>query len=115
MAFGRRQTLPIKIAHILVRKELIGQLFAIILRIQLQTDSRYQAFINAVEEKEVLGYRMKVASIEDVLRGKIWAYLDKERRKSKRQKDLADIFRIVEKYPQLEEKLPKKIREELLK
>jgi len=61
----------------------------------------------------VLGYRMKVARLEDVLQGKVWAYMDKTRRKSKRQKDLADIFRIIERYPQLEASLPQNIREEL--
>jgi hypothetical protein len=39
--------------------------------------------------------------------------MDKARRRSKRQKDLADIFRIVEKYPHLEETLPQILREEL--
>jgi adenylosuccinate synthase len=58
---------------------------------------------------------MRVARIEDVLQGKVWAYADKTRRKSKRQKDLADIFRIVEKFPQLEETLPQSLREELNK
>jgi len=58
---------------------------------------------------------MKVARVEDVLQGKVWAYMDKTRRKSKRQKDLADIFRIVEKFPQLEVFLPQTIREELKK
>jgi hypothetical protein len=83
------------------------------LRIQLQTDPRYQNFIHAVEDKDVLGYRMKVARLEDVLKGKIWAYMDKERRKSKRQKDLADIFRIIEKYPRLKSLLPQSIQDEL--
>ena len=85
------------------------------LRIQLQTDPRYQEFISGVEDKEVLGYRIKVARLEDVLQGKIWAYMDKNRRKSKRQKDLADIFRIIEKYPQLKSYLPNNIQEELEK
>ncbi len=53
---------------------------------------------------------MNVAALEDVLQGKIWAYLDPERRKSKRQKDLADIFRLVETYPHLEELLPESIK-----
>ena len=83
------------------------------LRIQLQTDPRYQEFVNKIEDKQVLGYRMKVARLEDVLQGKVWAYMDKTRRKSKRQKDLADIFRIIEKYPQLEASLPQSLREEL--
>ena len=85
------------------------------LRIQLQTDSRYQKFVSSAQEREVLGYKMKVASIENVLQGKIWAYMDKDRRKSKRQKDLADIFRIIEKYPQLKSSLPQSIQEELEK
>jgi len=85
------------------------------LRIQLQTDPRYQKFILTVEEKEILGYRMKVARIEDVLLGKVWAYMDKERRKSKRQKDLADIFRIIETYPKLKSSLPQSLQEELEK
>jgi len=83
------------------------------LRIQLQTDLRYQKFVSIAEDRNVLGYKMKVARLEDVLQGKVWAYMDKTRRKSKRQKDLADIFRIVEKFPQLEESLPQNLREEL--
>jgi hypothetical protein len=65
------------------------------------------------EERDVLGYKMKVAKLGDVLRGKIWAYMDKERRRSKRQKDLADILRIIEAYPEFEEALPQSLRDEL--
>jgi hypothetical protein len=83
------------------------------LRIQLQTDLRYQQFISTAADSNVLGYTMKVARIEDVLQGKVWAYMDTARRKSKRQKDLADIFRIVEKFPHLESVLPPEIRDEL--
>ena len=80
------------------------------LRIQLQTDERYQDFISRASEKKVLGYKMKVAALDDVLNGKIWAYLDEERRKSKRQKDLADIMRLVETHPHLYSQLPEKIK-----
>ncbi len=83
------------------------------LRIQLQADPRYQKFVSVSEDRNVLGYKMKVARLEDVLQGKVWAYMDKSRRKSKRQKDLADIFRIIERYPQLEASLPQSLREEL--
>jgi hypothetical protein len=83
------------------------------LRIQLQTDSRYQSFLSASQDKDVLGYAMKVARLEDVLQGKVWAYMDKTRRKSKRQKDLADILRIIEQHPQLELSLPQAIQDEL--
>jgi hypothetical protein len=83
------------------------------LRIQLQTDPRYQEFIPRAELKDVLGYKMYVANIGDVLRGKVWAYADQARRRSKRQKDLADILRIIEIYPQLKAKLPPSLQEEL--
>ena len=46
------------------------------------------------------------ASIEDVLAGKVWAYSDEDRRGSKRQKDLADIMRLVETHPELRASLP---------
>lgn len=85
------------------------------LRIQLQVDPLYQKFVSVAEDRDVLGYKMKVARLEDVLQGKVWAYMDKTRRKSKRQKDLADIFRIIERYPQLEATLPQSLREELNK
>jgi len=83
------------------------------LRIQLYSDPRYQGFVSNAQGKNVLGYTMRVARLEDVLQGKVWEYMDKTRQKSKRQKDLADIFRIVEKFPQLESSLPQTIREEL--
>ena len=80
------------------------------LRIQIQTDEIYQPFIKNGTIKKVLGYEMKVASLEDLLKGKIWAYSDEERRKSKRQKDLADIMRLVETHPNLSKLLPEKIK-----
>jgi hypothetical protein len=85
------------------------------LRLQLQTDLRYQEFISRAELRGVLGYKMHVASLEDVLQGKVWAYTDQARRRSKRQKDLADILRIIEKYPRLKRKLPPSLQEELEK
>jgi hypothetical protein len=76
------------------------------LRVQIQTDSRYQEFLSRASSKEVLGYKMNVASVEDVLQGKVWAYSDEKRRMSKRQKDLADIIRLIEAYPSLEQLIP---------
>ena len=43
------------------------------LRIQLQTDPRFQEFISDAEPRDVLGYKMKVAKLGDVLLGKVWA------------------------------------------
>ncbi|MCU0913321.1 MAG: hypothetical protein MUC88_02015 [Planctomycetes bacterium] len=80
------------------------------LRIQVQTDERYQEFIPRAVPRAVLGYTMAVAALEDVPRGKVWAYGDQQRRRSKRQKDLADILRVVEIHPQLKSQLPPEIR-----
>jgi hypothetical protein len=79
------------------------------LRIQIQTDTRYHEFLSRASSKEVLGYKMNVASIEDVMQGKVWAYLDEKRRMSKRQKDLTDIIRLMEAYPSLRSRVPARI------
>jgi hypothetical protein len=83
------------------------------LRIQIQTDPLYQEFLPRASSKEILGYKMNVASVKDVLRGKVWAYSDDKRRMSKRQKDLADIIRLIESYPSLKELLSPDILEKL--
>ena len=48
---------------------------------------------------------MRVASLEDTLRGKIEAWKDKERRQSRKIKYLGDIARLVESPPHLRAKL----------
>lgn len=83
-------------------------------RVQVQTDKRYGAFLENATIKPILGMDLPVARIEDVLQGKIWAVSDTERRGSKRQKDLADIARILEKYPELRTEVPQEIRSRLL-
>jgi hypothetical protein len=80
------------------------------LRIQLQTDARYQEFISRAKRKNVLGYEMMVATMENVLKGKLWAYVNQTKRKSKRQKDLADITRLVETHPDLLKLLPDSVQ-----
>jgi hypothetical protein len=79
------------------------------LRVQIQTDERYADFVQRAEVRDVLGLKMPVAGIEDLMRGKVWAALDPRRRASKRQKDLADIARLVEAYPGLRELAPAEI------
>lgn len=81
------------------------------LRIQILTDPNCQSFISSAKQMDVLGYQLKVAALEDVLQGKIWASQDESRRKSKRQKDLADIMRLVETHKHLYDLLPKNIKE----
>jgi hypothetical protein len=76
------------------------------LRVQIQTNPRYAVFIERAEARDVLGKVLPVASLEDVLKGKIWAVRDPERGGSKRQKDLADIARLLEAYPKLRQQTP---------
>ena len=83
------------------------------LRIQIQTDRQYQRFIKRAKVGNILGYSVMVALIEDLLQGKIWAYLDSTRRMSKRQKDLVDIIRLTEVKPELESQLPDEIQKRL--
>lgn len=83
------------------------------IRIQIQTDERYQDFIKRASIKDIMGYQMSVASLEDVVTGKVWDYSDEQRRGSKRQKDLADIMRIIESFPELKSKLPESIIERI--
>ena len=82
---------------------------------QIQTDSRYFDFVDRASVHEVLGIELPVASVEDVMKGKVWAAQDSERRASKRQKDLADIARLIEAYPHLREQVPAEILNRLMK
>ena len=76
------------------------------LRIQLTKDERYQAFLLRAVGAEVLGQNVKVACLEDVTQGKLWAYLDPQRRFSKRKKDELDLIRLAEAYPALKSMYP---------
>jgi hypothetical protein len=84
------------------------------LRAQIQTDPRYFPFVERASMHDVLGLTMPVARVEDVLQGKLWAVQDSERRSSKRQKDLADIARLLEAYPALRRQVPADVLKRLL-
>ena len=84
------------------------------LRVQLQTDPRYSAFVDRAAPATVLGITLPVARVEDVLQGKVWAASDPKRRSSKRQKDLADIARLIEQRPALRAQVPEEILARLL-
>jgi len=79
------------------------------LRAQIQTDPRYATFLERAERRDVLGLALPVASLEDTLQGKVWAVTDPTRRASKRQKDLADIARILEAGPALRSRVPEAV------
>lgn len=84
------------------------------LRVQIQTDPRYPPFVQRATHRTVLGLRLPVAHLEDVLQGKLWAVMDTTRRPSKRQKDLADIARILEAYPAMRERVPDEVLAKLV-
>ena len=84
------------------------------LRVQIQLDARYQGFISRAKKKDILGYKLPVASIEDVMQGKVWAAGDESRRPSKRQKDLADILRLVEQKKGLIALIPPELKSRIL-
>ena len=79
--------------------------------IQLSTEAFYSDFPMRAVAADVYGILMRVASLEDTLRGKIKAWSEPERRQSKRIKDLADIARLVESHPLLWNDLPDALKE----
>jgi hypothetical protein len=84
------------------------------LRVQVQTDPRYSEFVARAAPRNVLDLILPVADVRDVLQGKIWAAQDSERRPSKRQKDLADVARLLEAYPELRAMVPDDILSRLV-
>jgi len=84
------------------------------LRIQIQTDPRYPPFVDRATRQNILGRPLPVAAVEDVLQGKVWAASDETRRPSKRQKDLADIARLIESHPQLRARVPGELLDRLI-
>ena len=79
------------------------------LNVQFTSDDRYQPFVERGQQYDVLGQKVPVAKLEDVVQGKIWAWQDATRRLSKHKKDELDLIRIGEAYPELREKLPDEI------
>lgn len=84
------------------------------LRVQIQLDPRYGPFVGQASTREVLGVSLPVAAARDVLQGKVWAAEDPTRLASKRQKDLADIARLLERYPDLRDSVPAALLDRLL-
>jgi hypothetical protein len=81
--------------------------------VQLSTEDFYVDYPSRSVAADVHGILMRVASLEDTLRGKIKAWSEKERRQSKRLKDLADIARLIEAHPRLWKLLPTELQEQI--
>jgi len=83
------------------------------LNVQFTTDPRYQEFLDGATEHEVLGMPVPVANLKDIVRGKVWAWQDEQRRSTKRKKDELDLMRIAESHPELRELIPAEIVKQL--
>ena len=69
--------------------------------IQLSTEEFYRDFPSRAVPADVHGILLRVASLEDTLRGEMKAWSEPAQRQSRRIKDLADIVRLVEAHPHL--------------
>ena len=81
--------------------------------LQLSTEDFYREFPSRAVPADVHGILLRVASLDDTLRGKIKAWSDPARRQSKRIKDLADIARLVEAHPRLWDALTMDLKREV--
>lgn len=81
--------------------------------IQISTEDFYRDFPLRAVPADVHGILMRVASLDDTLKGKIQAWSDPARRQSKRIKDLADIARLVETHAHLWQTLPETLKAQI--
>jgi len=83
------------------------------LSIQLTTEEFYREFPFRAVPADVHGILLRVASLEDTLRGKMKAWGEPGQRQSKRIKDLGDIARLLEAHPQLWDSLTDDLKRQL--
>jgi hypothetical protein len=81
--------------------------------IQLSTEDFYRDFPSHAVPADVHGILIRVACLEDTLKGKMKAWSEPGRRQSKRLKDLADIARLVEAHPHLWERLTDDLKNQI--
>ncbi|MFA5240610.1 MAG: nucleotidyl transferase AbiEii/AbiGii toxin family protein [Phycisphaerae bacterium] len=81
--------------------------------IQLSTEDFYKDFSSRAVAADVNGILLRVACLEDTLKGKIKAWSEPELRQSKRLKDLTDIARLVEAHPDLRGMLPDELKKQI--
>jgi hypothetical protein len=80
---------------------------------QLSTEDFYRDFPARAVAADVHGILLRVACLEDTLKGKMKAWSEPGRRQSKRLKDLADIARLVEAHPYLWDMLTGDLKQHL--
>jgi hypothetical protein len=81
--------------------------------LQLSTEDFYRDFPTRAVPADVHGILLRVAALEDTLKGKIKAWSDAARRQSKRIKDLGDIARLIETHPHLWESLSDDLKQQI--
>jgi hypothetical protein len=81
--------------------------------LQLSTEDFYWDFPTRAVPADVHGILLRVASLEDTLKGKMKACSEPERRQSKRLKDLADIARLIESHPHLWDMLTDDLKQQV--
>jgi hypothetical protein len=79
-------------------------------RVQIQRDPTLSDFLERAERKNVLGIMLPVAALPDLLKAKIEAAREPTRRGSKKAKDIADIQRLSETYPEIDSLIPLEIK-----
>ena len=81
--------------------------------LQLSTEAFYNDFPSRAVPADVHGILLRVASLDDTLRGKVKAWSEPARRQSERLKDLADIARLIEAHSRLWDDLPDALKDHI--
>ena len=71
------------------------------LRIQITINSRHGSFPSRAVTGILFGVELPIASLPDLVQGKLWAATDPTRRKTKRRKDELDLIRLAEIHPSI--------------
>lgn len=85
------------------------------LLVQFTRPERYQSFVDRATLRTIFGTDVPVASLADLVQGKLWAWSDPAQRESKKQKDKLDLMRLAETFPgEVEPLLPESLRSEVV-
>ena len=76
------------------------------LRVQVTLDARYRELPSRAIRGEVFGVCLPVAALDDLVRDKLWALADPQRRASKKAMDKADLVRICESHARIVHLIP---------